>query len=502
MSNKSILDDVWESTVGGLNWLKSVLIGEFSDNRSLSAVIADMLVSFVPGVIIVTSARDAVAVIVRLAHHPEKRQELMEWVLLSACLITLALPLAMAAGGAVAAGVGAIVGGVAGSELAAALRAVMLLLIKEASKLGEILRFLQKFMHGDIALFLRSIKFSKYEKVLLMAFDKTVNKLLEICRALRAKLEYVSYFDDVKHAIARLSEWERKFYSVQQDALRQLPRAVAELDRRLAELVAQVAPKESHIAVSGLETHPPAGKALSAQRVRDPVGSHLAESSAGSHIASLGESKSTAVTEHGSERLESKAASSTAAPSQIKDKPDKVESVAENHNTKRQETAEPDTSDVTAPKAATTQEYGVAFFGPDNLKYYTPANATIGRTGRSFFLMPLEDSGIVKNAGDAARYTGMAPSAQEAYKQGLDIYGLSFPVDAASLTKPTAADAMGWDHYLEGGHTAVKLGDGPTAGYLLNPTREFVMPGGNGIPPGSVLFQLGPDGEWMPIKRY
>jgi hypothetical protein len=113
----NILEDAWNSIVGGMNWLHSVLLGEFADKRPLSAIVADMLISFLPGVVIVTSARDAVAVILRLANHPEKRDELMEWVLLSACLIVIALPIAMAAGGAVVAGAGAVVGGIAGSEL-------------------------------------------------------------------------------------------------------------------------------------------------------------------------------------------------------------------------------------------------------------------------------------------------------------------------------------------------------------------------------------------------
>lgn len=505
MSINSILDDVVDSALGGLHWLKSVLIGEFADNRPLSAVIADMLVSFVPGVVIVTSARDAVAVTVRLAQHPEKRQDSMEWILLAACLITLALPLALAAGGLAAAGVGAIVGGVAGSELGAALRAVMLMLIKEATKLAEALRFLQKFMHGDIMLFLRSIKFAKYEKVLLMAFNKTVNKLLEICRSLRGKLEYLSYLDDVKHAIAKLASWERKFYVLQQDALRQLPKAVAELDMRLAKLLADSAPKETHVAVSGLPAPAPAAKPPPVQRVRDPVGSHLSDSRAGTHLSpEAGPSgSSVADVEQAKKPTHPKSEPASTVSSQVKSKPDKVDSVIEGHNTKRQETADPAPAVGGAPaKNLNEPEYGVAFFGQDNKAYYTPANATIGRAGRPFFLMPLEDSGIVKNAGDAARYTGMAPSAQKAYVTGGDIYGLSFPLDGMTLTKPTAADAMGWDHYLEGGNTAVKLGDGPTAGYLLNPTREFVIPGGNPVPPGSVLFQLGEKGEWIPLKKY
>ena len=84
-----ILDAAWGQIVGGMDWLKSVFFGEFSDNRPLSAVVADMLVSFLPGVVIVTSARDAVAVVLRLASHPEKREDLMEWLLLSACLIVI-----------------------------------------------------------------------------------------------------------------------------------------------------------------------------------------------------------------------------------------------------------------------------------------------------------------------------------------------------------------------------------------------------------------------------
>jgi hypothetical protein len=182
-----------------------VIYGEFSDHRSLSAIVADMLISFVPGVVIVTSARDAIAIILRLATHPEKREDLMEWVLLCACLIVIALPVAMAAGGAAAAGVGAVVGGIAGTELGAALRAVMLMLIKEASQLVELIRFLQKFIKGDILKFLRLVKLTKYEKPLLLAVKKFTGKLIEMVRSLRLHLESLRYFDSVKSTIIKLA---------------------------------------------------------------------------------------------------------------------------------------------------------------------------------------------------------------------------------------------------------------------------------------------------------
>lgn len=273
----TILHDAWGQVVGGMEWLGSVILGEFADNRPLSAVVVDMLVSFVPGVVILTSARDAVAVILRLASHPEKREDLMEWVLLSACLIVIALPLAMAAAGATAVGVGAVVGGIAGSELGAALRAVMLLLIKEASKLVELVRFLQKFIKGDVLKFLRVVKFAKYERPLLQALSKITGKLVDIVRTLRAHLESLQYFDSIKATIVKLADWEKKFYRVQQDALRQMPRALAELDARLAKVLAQTAPAEAHTVAAGVR----ADKAMAAlpakQRVRDTPGNVLAK---------------------------------------------------------------------------------------------------------------------------------------------------------------------------------------------------------------------------------
>lgn len=42
------------------------MLGEFAEERPLSVVIADMLLSLVPGVVIVLSARDLAAVCLRL----------------------------------------------------------------------------------------------------------------------------------------------------------------------------------------------------------------------------------------------------------------------------------------------------------------------------------------------------------------------------------------------------------------------------------------------------
>ncbi|WP_198117181.1 hypothetical protein [Massilia rhizosphaerae] len=324
----TILADAWGQVVGGMEWLRSVLFGEFADHRPLSAVVADMLVSFIPGVVIVTSARDAVAVILRLAIHPEKREDLMEWVLLCACLIVIALPIAMAAGSAVALGVGAVVGGVAGSELGAALRAVMLMLIKEASQLVELVRFLQKFMKGDVLKFLRGVKFAKYERALIQAICKIIGKLLEIVRALRVHLESLRYFDTVKIAIAKLTDWEKRFYDVQRDALRQVPRAVAELDARLAKVLAQTAPKESHMVAAGVQADKTVAKLPARQRVIDTPGKVLPE--AEGHVVQAGGPTKTTI------KAARKAKPESPPNSPSKEKPEAVALTADGPNMKKQ----------------------------------------------------------------------------------------------------------------------------------------------------------------------
>jgi hypothetical protein len=154
-----------------------------------------------------------------------------------------------------------------------------------------------------------------------------------------------------------------------------------------------------------------------------------------------------------------------------------------------------------SPVAAPPTSYGVSFFGDDVAQFYKAGDSTLGRAGGQHFFMPAEDSALVRNASDAARYTGMAPSARNAYLTGGDIYGLSFPTDGLSVHPPTAADAGGYEHFLDGGHTAVRTA-GPGGGFLVNPTREFVTPGGGAVPQGSVLFKLGGSGEWTPLRRF
>ena len=67
----NILEKSWDECVGAYDWLKSLVLGEFDENRPLSVVVTDMLIGFVPGVVVVTSARDMAAVCIRLGKRYE-----------------------------------------------------------------------------------------------------------------------------------------------------------------------------------------------------------------------------------------------------------------------------------------------------------------------------------------------------------------------------------------------------------------------------------------------
>lgn len=248
-----VLDAIWDRVVGGLDWLKQVIFGEFVDNRDLSAIIADMLVSFVPGVIIVTSARDLTAVIVRLAKHPEKRDHVEEWMLLIACAVPLVLPILAAAAGAAAAGVGAIIGGIAGSEAGAVLRAVCLLLIKKGSAvLVEVVGFLRRFVKGDILKVLRDIRFAKYSDPLVKYIGEFIGKLIDVIQRLRAELLKIDAFHWLADVLKKLDDLERAFYAVQTSAVKAIPKALIELDARLTQMLSEALPHNPRPALAGV----------------------------------------------------------------------------------------------------------------------------------------------------------------------------------------------------------------------------------------------------------
>jgi len=249
----AVLDAAWNRAIGELEWLKAVVFGEFEDNRPLSAVVADMLVSFVPGVIIVTSARDLTAVVIRMANHPEKREEVGEWILLIGCAIPLVLPILAAAAGLAAAGVGAVVGGIGGSEAGAALRAVCLMLLERGGVLlAEMIGFLRRFIKGNILTVLRDIKFVQYAEALVKYLGEFIGKLIRVVGKVRGELLELPQVQRVADILEKLESLEHAFYDIQRRATKAVPLALAELDARLQKLLAEVLERDERLAYAGV----------------------------------------------------------------------------------------------------------------------------------------------------------------------------------------------------------------------------------------------------------
>jgi len=130
-----------------------------------------------------------------------------------------------------------------------------------------------------------------------------------------------------------LAAWEKKFYNVQQDALKQIPRALAELDARLGKVLAETAPKEMHTVASGVQADKAAAALPPKQRVRDTPGKVLAKVEDEAPKASTGAKTSA------KPKLAAKAkAQASSLP--LKETPDPIKPPDEGTNTKKQAVAD------------------------------------------------------------------------------------------------------------------------------------------------------------------
>lgn len=246
---------VWDGIGESFRWLGGVLLGEWNDERSTSQIVTDALAGFIPGVGSVMTLRDLLAVIFRLAKYPEKRDDIEEWIL----LIAMLLPLVLTVVGAVFAGIGALVG----AEVGAFLRALVLLLVKKGGVgLKALVEFFQAYGYGNVVKALRQVKFASYKNEILREFGKQIDRLQTVIADLRQRLAQVKGLPDwfpgqqsANAAAARLKQWSRQLEELRSKANEMIPKALQELDERLAQVLAgdiKAATHSTHTLSSGL----------------------------------------------------------------------------------------------------------------------------------------------------------------------------------------------------------------------------------------------------------
>lgn len=252
----SYVDRVYDGATESLQWLRGVIFGEWEDNRSLSQIVTDALAGFVPGLGSIITLRDLLAVIFRLAKYPEKREHVEEWIL----LIAMLLPLVVTVLGAVVAGVGALVG----AEVGGFLRALTLFLVKKGGvAFKAMIEFFQAHGYGNVIAALKQVKFARYREALAKEFDRQIDKLVDLLKKLEKKLEQVhadhlpSWMPGVhtlRAAPGRIRGWIHALTELKDKAVSMIPKALIELDNRLAALLAgnlKAATQVAHAVATG-----------------------------------------------------------------------------------------------------------------------------------------------------------------------------------------------------------------------------------------------------------
>lgn len=262
----TVLARVWDGAGETWEWLRGVILGEWQDDRSLSQIVTDALAGFVPGLGSIITLRDLLAVIVRLAKHPEKRAHVEEWIL----LIAMLLPLIMTVVGVAAAGVGALVG----AELGGFLRAVALFVVKKGGVgLKALVEFFQAHGYGHVVNALKEVKFARYKDDLLKGLNQQIDKLLKLVREFEAKLRalhleslpaWVPGRAGLIKALEHCQQFIKELEALRKVAVEMIPKALIEMDQRLAALLAgdiKAATQVSHTVVTG-KAAPAVGRAV------------------------------------------------------------------------------------------------------------------------------------------------------------------------------------------------------------------------------------------------
>ncbi|MDE2595154.1 MAG: hypothetical protein KGL57_13045, partial [Burkholderiales bacterium] len=252
----TILDQVWGGTTDTWQWLRGVVMGEWEDNRSISQIVTDAMTGFVPGVGSIITLRDLLAVIVRLARHPEKRDDVNEWIL----LIAMLLPLLLTVGGLVIAGIGALVG----AELGGFIRALTLFLVKKGGvALKSMVEFFQAHGYGDVIKALKQVQFAKYKGAVIKGFNQQIDKLIKLIRGFEARLKALSPEslpswlpgrDGLIKALHACPHLVEQLEALRKKALDMIPKALIEMDQRLGALLAgniKAATQVTHVVMAG-----------------------------------------------------------------------------------------------------------------------------------------------------------------------------------------------------------------------------------------------------------
>lgn len=194
------------------DWIWGLVIGGFNEQQTVSQIIVDAIIGMIPVVGDVTAVRDLLAVTIRLADQPEKREDPMQWVELVIGLLAL-IPVA---GGAIK-GVGKLLMRV-GREAA-----------QHPGILREAIQLLNRLGAGDAVRFMRELDLLQYIPNLQANFRELVRRVGAVIDRVKQRTRWVMP-DAMKQRLDQLKTRMNELLAI---ADRMIPRAVRDLNDRL-----------------------------------------------------------------------------------------------------------------------------------------------------------------------------------------------------------------------------------------------------------------------------
>lgn len=194
------------------DWIWGLVQGGFNEQQTVSQIIVDAIIGMIPVVGDVTAVRDLLAVIIRLADNPAKRQEAMQWVELVIGLLAL-IPVA---GGAVK-GVGKLLMRV-GRDAA-----------EHPRILREAVELLNRLGNGNAVRFVRELDLTRYTAELQRHFKDLLQRINTTIDAVLRRTRWVLP-DAMKTRLQQLKAAMQQLVALGD---RMIPDAVKDLNERL-----------------------------------------------------------------------------------------------------------------------------------------------------------------------------------------------------------------------------------------------------------------------------
>jgi hypothetical protein len=196
-------------------WLWGTVKGCFNRKMTTSQIIVDAIIGVIPVVGDVTAVRDLIATVIGLVKDPERRKEVMEWVLLVILILAL-IPLA----GGVVKGVGRLV--MREAKTVAESRGL----------LKEIITFLNRMGTGNAVKFIKELEILKYERQVVREFGNLMDRFILVFEKIESKMGRLLP-EEMKNLLAFYKKGVKELKEL---GSKMIPEAVKELDKRLKSL--------------------------------------------------------------------------------------------------------------------------------------------------------------------------------------------------------------------------------------------------------------------------